>query len=288
MRLPGSEDWPPKDIEAQVAFERGFADDAAHLLQDFFEANFGVEVSKLASFRPTEGIYARGKAAELAFATADVALGITICLEIIAKEYPLTPVQAAYFAALGSVTGAIQVRSLPNGVVIFGPNRLEKGIPVSWPQDDSDFAATLMRLFLPAVAASGGLMAPFSFHDWGDVKPQTMEKFSASHEFRALLGNGGSAPRQYERFAAILAMETQYSAHLSIMRRDQYHWKLMQPRGPIIDWPLLCTWVALTRFGKAFSPQEIPIPNADADFIRWLGAEIVAAADRSRPAPPHL
>ena len=86
------------------------------------------------------------------------------------------------------------------------------------------------------------------------------------------------------RVNAILAMETQYNAHLSVMRRDQYHWKLMQPEGQLIDWPLLCTWVAQSRFGKAFGPQEIPILNADADFIRWLGAEIVAAAAESAHA----
>ena len=55
-----------------------------------------------------------------------------------------------------------------------------------------------------------------------------------------------------------------------------------------IDWPLLCTWVALSRFGNAFSPQEIPIPSADDDFIRLLAREIIAIADRSRPAPSHL
>ena len=58
----------------------------------------------------------------------------------------------------------------------------------------------------------------------------------------------------------------------------------MQPEGQLIDWPLLCPWVAQSRFGKAFGPQEIPILNADADFIRWLGAEIVAAAAESAHA----
>lgn len=163
--------------------------------------------------------------------------------------------------------------------MIFGLDGVEKGFPVSWPQDDSDFAATLMRLLLPAVAASGGLMAPFSFHEWGDVKPQTMEKFSVSHEFQALVG-GGDVPRRYERVAAILAMEGQYSAHLSIMRRDQYHWKQMQLRGPLIDWPLLCTWVAFSRFKQFFTIEEIPVPNEDAKFIRWLAMEIATREPR--------
>jgi len=283
MRLPGSEDWPPRDIEAQIAFERGFADDASLLLREFYEANYGPEASKLASFRPTEGLYARGKAAELAFATADVELGISICLEIIAKEKPSTLMQAAYFAVLGSVAGAIKVQPLPNGALIFMPNNPKDGLRFLFPQDDSDFAAMLMRLFLPAVAASGGLTASFSFHGLEDIKPQTMEKFSVSHEFRALLEDGQSASRRYERSAAILALETQYSARLSIMRRDHYHWNLMQPRGPIIDWPLLCTWVAISRFSQIFGPEEIPVPNEDARFIRWLATEIVTRETRPPP-----
>ena len=80
------------------------------------------------------------------------------------------------------------------------------------------------------------------------------------------------------------ASQRKRGAHLSVMRRDQYHWKLMQPEGQLIDWPLLFTWVAQSRFGKAFGPWEIPILNADADFIRWLGAEIVAAAAESAHA----
>jgi hypothetical protein len=283
MRLPGTEDWSSRDIEAQIAFEEGFADDAAELLRDFYEANFGEQTSAARIVPPMEGLYARGKAAELAFAVDDVGLGTAICLDVVAKEYPSTPMQGAYFAALGAVTKTITVRPSPSGAVIIGQNRLQKGLIVSWPQDDSDFAATLMRLFLPPAAATGTLAEnieePFLL-DWGEVKPQTMGKLFASHEFKALVG-GGSVPQRYERAAAVLAMEAQYSARLSIMRADHYHWNQMQPRGPLIDWPLLCTWVALLRFTKAV--EEIPIPNKEAAFIRWLATEI--ATGLSRPAP---
>jgi hypothetical protein len=115
MRLPGTEEWPPEHVEAHIAFERGFANEAADLLGEFYEANFGSELSKLGFVRPTDAIYARGKAAELAFATGNVPLGFEICLEVVAKEFPATPMQAAYFAAIGSVTRAIRVHLLPNG-----------------------------------------------------------------------------------------------------------------------------------------------------------------------------
>ena len=285
MRLPGTEDWTFDDVQALIAFERGYADDATRLLAEFYEASFGSEASKFAFRRPTDAIFARGKAAELAFATGDVALGFEICSDIVAKDYPSTPMQVAYFAAVGSVIRAIQVHLFPNGAEIRGLDLAHSRLPISWPQDDFDFAAALMRLLLPAVAASGGLRDVIPLSGWGDIKSQTMEKFTASLEFRALFGGADYLP---QRSTAVIAMETQYSAYVSMMRRDQHHWKLMQSEGPIIDWPLLCIWVALSRYERAFNPDEIPVSNADADFIRSLAREITVMADGSRPSAPRL
>ena len=88
------------------------------------------------------------------------ALGFEICLDIVAKDYPSTPMQAAFFAAVGSVIQVIQVHPLPNGAAIEGLNRSQGSLPIYWPQGDSDFAATLMRLILPTVAARSVVPSP--------------------------------------------------------------------------------------------------------------------------------
>jgi hypothetical protein len=77
-------------------------------------------------------------------------------------------------------------------------------------------------------------------------------------------------PKQLQ---AIEALEQNYATRLSLMRNDSFHWESMQPNGAIIDWPLLCVWVAISRFSGSVADKIMPRSEA-AVFIRWLAHKL--------------
>jgi hypothetical protein len=276
MRLPGTQTWSKEDVEAQIAFETGFAEDAPYLVGLFHQASGEGAPFDIKRPPDTEAIFAIGRAAELAFATENISRGVSICAELIKREYPRTPMQAAYYAAVGAVIGALEVQLHAEGVSMYGGLLPKEGLRVAWPHDDSAFAVALMRLFLPAAAASGGLTKTvYGLESWlNAVKPQALAAFGASIELRALLPSKEPVA-DFSQSSALLTMEDSYAAHLSLMWNDRHHWEMLQPKAPIIDWPLLCTWVAFFRFNEPSWAEHKFVPrSAAAEFIRWLGQEL--------------
>jgi hypothetical protein len=114
-----------------------------------------------------------------------------------------------------------------------------------------------------------------------------MRAFGASIELQALFNilSLDTFP-DVERLRPILLMEANYAARLSLTRSDQYHWSRLQPKGAIIDWPLLCIWLSLLRFnGFTFVEHGIQPRSDAAAFIRWLGQALKAPIARPQPPP---
>jgi hypothetical protein len=85
MRLPGTESWLKQDVDAQVAFETGFANDNQYLVRVFAQGMGQVSSIDRAVLYDTEAIFARGRAAELAFVTEDILSGVSICVGLLQK-----------------------------------------------------------------------------------------------------------------------------------------------------------------------------------------------------------
>jgi hypothetical protein len=287
MRLPGTEEWSNENVGARIAFELKFAQNEPFLREVFDAATRGNGAPKINRYRISESIFARGRAAEFAFATENVSGGASICMQIVTTERPRTPMGIAFYAVVGALVGAVHVRLTPEGAFVETPSQPIENFRVAWPRDDSAYAVALMRHFLPAAAASGPLRqttAELFHHPLETVKPQVMSAFGTSIELQALLSalSADSLPA-LERFRLILLMEANYTARLSLMRSDRYHWSRLEPKGAIIDWPLLCIWLSLLRFRDfTFVEQGIPPQSGDAAFIRWLGEAL------KRPAAPLL
>ena len=111
----------------------------------------------------------------------------------------------------------------------------------------------MMRSYFPAASASLPWMkiAPTLF-EYQTIKPQALAMFKASPEFGALIAVANEEGQVNPAgLTAIELMEDDYAARLSLMRNDAHHWGIVQPRGPLIDWPLLCIWVGIFRFNPA-------------------------------------
>ena len=65
-------------------------------------------------------------------------------------------------------------------------------------------------------------------------------------------------------------------------RNDSFHWESMQPNGAIIDWPLLCVWVAISRF----SGSVAVLGKMGADRIDHRG--LLADEEMARPMDRNL
>jgi hypothetical protein len=291
MRLPGTEEWSNEDIGAQIAFELKFAKNEP-LLRDVFDTVTGRgDTSRNHQYHISESIFARGRAAEFAFATENVSGGTAICMQIVANERPRTPMGIAFYAVVGAVVGAVHVRLTAEGAFVQSPSQAIEDFRVAWPRDDSAYAVALMRHFLPAAAASGPLRqttAELFEQQLETMKPQIMSAFGTSIELQALFsGMSADAFPTLERLRPLLLMEANYAARLSLMRSDRYHWSRLEPKGAIIDWPLLCIWLSLLRFnGFTFVEHGIQPRSDDAAFIRWLGQ--VLKTPIARPQPPPM
>src|SRR5262245_35712919 len=131
MRLPGTEQWSAEGIAAQIAFEMEFANAAPSLLEVTDAVSNKNEPVRSSPRTVFESIFALGRAAEIAFATEDVARGATICSQILRTQHPKTPMQTAFYAAVGGVIGVIRVHFSPGGIFLYGP--LEQRIELQWP-----------------------------------------------------------------------------------------------------------------------------------------------------------
>jgi hypothetical protein len=127
----------------------------------------------------------------------------------------------------------------------------------------------MLRSFFPAAAISTPFPMMLASLSQIVIKPQAIAAFQISPEFRALLIQ---SERHFYGMSAIESMEEDYAARLLSMRKDVAHWEMLQPKSPLIDWPLLCLWVAILRSNRG---MELPAPRNDAaEFIRWLAREL--------------
>jgi hypothetical protein len=273
MRLPGTEQWAREDLAAQIAFERTFAEAVPHLLE--LSTVLGWRDAADEQQQISEWIFALGRAAELAFATEDVDLGLQICREIenVKAVGSLTPMQLAFYAAICALIGSVEIRLDAQGVSIARTVHAQRFLHYAWPFADSIHAVRMMRHFIPAAAASGPPTS--SIGPWLDtsevVKPQALAALRMSLEYRSL-----DTPHSDDRsrLRAIQAMEENYAAQLELMRSEP-HWKIAEPKGSIIDWSLLCIWVSVLRFRTvAVDAVESLTTSEEGSFIRWLASEI--------------
>jgi hypothetical protein len=290
MRFPGTEEWSSEDVGAQIAFQLKFAQNEPSLREVFDAATRGNNASEAKQYSISESIFARGRAAEFAFATEDVPAGASICRQIVMTERPRTPMGIAFYAVVGAVVGAVVVRLTTEGAIIQDPSQTIENFRVAWPRDDSAYAVALMRHFIPAAAASGPLRqttAELFEQQLETLKPQAMRAFAASVELQALVNTlSVDALPDLERLPPILQMEANYAARLLLMRSDRYHWSRLEPKGTIIDWPLLCIWLSLLRFnGFTFAQHSIRPRSDAAAFIRWLGQALKAPVASPQPPP---
>jgi hypothetical protein len=199
-----------------------------------------------------------------------------------ARERPETPMQRAFYAVIGAVIGAVRVNLNASEVTISGrrPYKIDTFM-VEWPSEDSTYAATLMKHFLLASAAAS---PRFFFHNTlsqlfdelvKSARPQVERVLLASTEVRALLEWPYATPFP----EPILILEDSYNSRVSRLQADRYHWAQLEPKGAIIDWPLLCLWIAILGYDDFGLPE--PLPSGDpARFIRWLGKELVRSTNR--------
>jgi hypothetical protein len=278
MRLPGTAEWANENVAAQIVFERSFAAAAPRLMDSMSFAYQLSEEARLAMPRVSEAVFALGRAAELAFATEDIRLGLRICADLAAveKTRPNTPMQLAFYAAVASIAATVQLEIDPEGVSLIRLNEQDRSLRYRWPQDDSPLMVTMMRRFFPAAFASlpWVKISPLLFNPQ-TIKPQAMAAFAASLEFRALMAVPNEGQQSsVERLRAIEMLEENYAARLSLMRNDVHHWDLMQPTGALLDWPLLCIWVGILRFDPAMAEIGSRPRNEAGAFIRWLAMEL--------------
>jgi hypothetical protein len=275
MRLFGTDQWSPENIEAEIAFELAFAQQAPSLLELVATADGnGQPVNPRP--RISEAIFALSRAAELAFASGDIKTGHAICMGMVTEQRrPATPMQLALYATVGALVGVIEVRLGAKGARIHRESVEPFFLP--WP-DDSAFATLLARHFVVAAAASGTLFEePDDFFNFqkSSLKPQALAALWASPEFRAVVNVEDESGSGYARRQAIESMEYSYLTRLTLMQQDAYHWKTIQPRGSIIDWPLLCIWTAHLRSSELDVKVLDSAPaNAAGRFIRDLAAEL--------------
>jgi hypothetical protein len=275
MRLFGTEHWSPQNLDAEIAFELAFARQAPSLLELVATADRNDEPAEPRQ-RISESIFAMSRAAELAFASGNTDTGYAICLRMITETRPASPMQLALYAAVGTLTGTVEVRLEAKGVKIDGPS--EKPVFLRWP-DDSAFATVLSRHFFVAAAASGTMFkepSDFFNSEERSMKPQAFAALVASPEFGAIIDRGHEAGQPSRAWLqAIEALEYNYLMRLKLMQQDTYHWETMQPRGSIIDWSLLCIWTAHVRSGEFAARLSGGVPqNAAALFIRDLADEL--------------
>jgi hypothetical protein len=169
MRLPGTEMWSREAVSRRIAFERSVSDGAAFLLRETARGDRLVQFEKAVDFMASDAIFALGRAAELAFASDNFPLGLTICLEILRKrELPKTRLQFAFYLTVGALLGVFKVRLSSLGAEVkIGPEWLQfellPNTVITWPTGNSVEAARLVSLFLPAAALSDLQVEPNIF-----------------------------------------------------------------------------------------------------------------------------
>ena len=202
MRLPGTEEWNSDAVSLRIAFERNVATASVPLLTEIAAGRNFYNPEELGQRLPSDFIFALGRAAELAFCTENFDLGFQILREMLIHDYtaPRTPLQFAFYATVGALLRSFKIMLYPYGAVIVEPPdtlhekfkaqlapRMDR---IEWPMSSSTVTVKLIRLLLPAAAASGlsseSVDALSGNIEEQAIKPSIAAAVLASQEYEAI------------------------------------------------------------------------------------------------------
>jgi hypothetical protein len=295
MRLPGTEEWTQELVSKRIAFERNVSLASPSILRAIADGDGYFAPRRLANILPSDAIFALGRAAELAFATDDFARGRAISAEILkfGRAAPLTSYQFAFFATVGALLRSFAVVLDPFGAAIISrsPQAVadeksvqrsgQDGQSIDWPIGSSVEASNLVRLLLPAAAASDtvtvSIQGLFGTDRERRLEPAVAAVVSVSPEFESIIAWHDPELNYRQLTRAIVTLETGYFRQIELLRHDQFYWDTIRPKGSIIDWPLLALWVSMYRFHRKSPALDQIVPlSEEATFIRWLAKQFAA------------
>ncbi len=291
MRLPGTEEWNSDAVSLRIAFERNVATASVPLLTEIAAGRNFYNPEELGQRLPSDSIFALGRAAELAFCTENFDLGFQILREMLIHDYtaPRTPLQFAFYATVGALLRSFKIMLYPYGAVIVEPPdtlhekfkaqlapRMDR---IEWPMSSSTVTVKLIRLLLPAAAASGlsseSVDALSGNIEEQAIKPSIAAAVLASQEYEAIAAWRAPQVDFDWLTGAIESLETNYHRQLRLLRSDAFYWRTLRPKGSIIDWSLLALWVFILRRGGEHDVLErIHASSDEATYIRSLASII--------------
>lgn len=271
MRMPGTAQWKPSFVKDVIAFDRNLARNARAIAKVMGDSDRdGIAV-------PDDSLFAFVHAAELAFATGQVEVGLRQCRDVLkfAAGKPMTLMQMALLATIGSITGRTTVNLTQYGARVSG-KEFQEGVTFSFEEKPTPYIVEITRILLAAWAcgrqandqeqALNAEILPA-----GIIRTAVLE----SEEGRIVFGRDG------EQYEALTGMIRRYSYRLEVMRSDREYWDQLVPLGDLIDWSLLGLLVFIFRT----SPPTIEIRtnmNLDGLFICDLALSIVHERERLR------
>src|ERR1700676_1072642 len=272
MKLPGTEEWSLDAVSLRIAFERNVADASVTLLTETVAGYNFANPEEVGRRLPSDSIFALGRAAELAFAIENFELGFKICEEILVHDYtaPRTPLQFVFYATVGVLLRSFEVTCDSHGAFISQANNLVleklKGQfewrlgRIVWPTYSSVQTAKLMRLLLPAIAASGLsdeiVQLLHNTSDERTIKSSVIAAVLASPEYEVIAAWQHSQVDFELLMGAIESLEMNYHRQLRLLRSDVYYWQTLRPKCSIIDWWLLALWVFIFRLGAGLDSLD--------------------------------
>ena len=289
MRLPGTEEWSKDAIAKRIAFERNVAHGVRFLLRETARGARIAEFQRADQFLASDAIFAFGRAAELAFASDNFTLGITICSEMIDYQQakPTPPMQFAYLATVGALLGVFRVHFSESGIKLSADSpeafsRFQNGSFINWPSVGAVDLVKFVCLLLPAAAVSDmGYSAETFIHRGaeGVLKRSVVDEVLVSPEYNLLshLVNQRATIGQTLGFSEL---EIGYSQRLAKLRLDQPYWRSIRPRGTLVDWSLLAFRTATVRAGMRRYDQ---VQSQEALFIEKLAKEFASYREQRSP-----
>lgn len=295
MPLPGTEDWRRRDIERMIAFERETPEAIADLMPLIASANGEGPQGIVARRAPTDAPFALQRAAELAFASDQVGLGLDICAQIVTwlRPKPPSPMQWALWATAGALSGQVLTILTPKGaraawfddaldqrslqrIRRLGDFPARKGIvEIDWPEGSANVVA-LGRKLIPAVLASVGPQGLRTLYI-EDLQPSLRiaaeTALRLTDEFRAadFLSDVKTASLR-DADDSLRALEHRYTQRLRFLRASP-RWKRLSVPIPLIDWGLLGLYLGAVRLGREEFDQRLEPGSAPA-FIWQLALNI--------------
>ena len=285
MRLPGTEEWSPVNVTKRIAFERNVASAASKLSVETLRNENFVNPRQAERLIATDSIFALGRAAELAFASDQVPVGIEICSEILRHKgaRPRTPMQFVFYATIGALIGAFKVILSPAGMEIIRIDETfmaEDMRLLRWPTESSTQTLRLIRLAIPAAVATGfgsEFLQSFFNSEGPYTRPSVFAALISSLEFQAAAQLSSGPVRDADNpFVALSLLELDYMRRLRVIQSDIPYWSSIRPRGSIIDWPLLALWVGAVRSGKIRSDSmQSEAQDGLPSFVHSLAKSLV-------------